>query len=163
MKIGEDGYWEREDRHDRETARVRETAKEAVAFYLTIEALQSEGIDIPKNLIRWSGDSLNDLKVAREIGALITQAKGLGLDSVSPELKKELLKHSRELRDMYIGQEYLFNRMDKEKKKVLDKDVSHLDYFSGKIDVGEIIKKVKDRETNMLVGMNKRQQNEGRS
>ena len=92
MKIGEDGYWEREDRHDRETARVRETAKEAVAFYLTIEALQSEGIDIPKNLIRWSGDSLNDLKVAREIGALITQAKGLGLDSVSPELKKELLK-----------------------------------------------------------------------
>ena len=105
MKIGEDGYWEREDRHDRETARVRETAKEAVAFYLTIEALQSEGIDIPKNLIRWSGDSLNDLKVAREIGALITQAKGLGLDSVSPELKKELLKHSRELRDMYIGQE----------------------------------------------------------
>ena len=66
---------------------------------------------------------MNDLKVAREIGALITQAKGLGLDSVSPELKKELLKHSRELRDMYIGQEYLFNRMDKEKKKVLDKDV----------------------------------------
>ena len=64
---------------------------------------------------------------------------------------------------MYIGQEYLFNRMDKEKKKVLDKDVSHHDYFSGKIDVGEIIKKVKDREKNMLVGMNKRQQNEGRS
>ena len=27
MKIGEDGYWEREDRHDRETARVRETGK----------------------------------------------------------------------------------------------------------------------------------------
>lgn len=38
-----------------------------------------------------------------------------------------------------------------------------LDYFSGKIDVGEIIKKVKDREKNMLVGMNKRKQNEGRS
>ena len=57
----------------------------------------------------------------------------------------------------------MFNRIDKEKKKVLDKDVSHPDYFSGKIDVGEIIKKVKDREKNMLVGMNKRQQNEGRS
>lgn len=143
MKIGEDGYWEREDRHDRETARVRETAKEAVAFYLTIEALQSEGINIPKNLIRWSGDSLNDLKVAREIGALITQAKGLGLDSVSPELKKELLKHSRELRDMYIGQEYLFNRMDKEKRKFWIKMFRILIIFLVKLMLGKLLKKLK--------------------
>lgn len=41
---------------------------------------------------------------------------------------------------MYIGQEYLFNRMDKEKKKVLDKDVSHLDYFLVKLMLGKLLK-----------------------
>ena len=46
--------------------------------------------------------------------------------------------------------------MLKEIKK--EKDViTNQDLFN------EIIKKVKDREKNMLVGMNKRQQNEGRS
>ena len=149
MKMGDPGYFEREARHDATTARMRDNVKDAVAFYLAVEVLRKDGVDIPRGL-RYSADFMEFDKTLEKIGPIITQAKGLTIDDASPDLRKALLKETKEVIDMRIGAEYFSRIQEEQKKRVLDKDVAHISYYSHygkKVDIAEIIKKVKSRES----------------
>ncbi len=140
--------WDIEKKHDETTEYLRYHAKEAVAFALAVETMQKEGIDFPKNL-HYTDKEPQFGEVRKQIGAVVTKAKGLTFDDASPELKKALTKEPKELRDMAIGWEYFDKICQKHKKRIKDEDVAHIDYYShyGKaIDVPEIIGKIKARE-----------------
>ena len=147
--MGDPGYFEREARHDETTARMRKEAKDGVSFYLAIDALRKEGIEFPEN-IQFSFDHMKLDKTLEDIGTIITKAKGLTIDDASPKMKKAVLKDTKEIRDMNIGWEYFTKIQEEQKKRVLDKDVEHISYYShyGKgIDIMEIVEKVKARES----------------
>lgn len=158
MKMGDPGYFEREERHGETTARLRYFTKEAVAFELAKEYLRKEGVNIPKNLHYTDCEPIFG-DIEKEIGKIVTQAKGLTIDDASPELKKKLIKDSKEIRDMSIGREYFDKIMQQQKKRVLDKDVEHISYHShyGKrIDIYEIIEKIQEREKNAALAKDAR-------
>ena len=151
MKMGDPGYFEREERHDQTTNYLRYHAKEAVAFALAFETMKNEGIDFPKNLYYTDAEPQFG-KIRAQIGKIVTKAKGLTIDDASPELKKALIKDSKEVRDMSIGWEYFAKVCQNQKKRIKDEDVAHISYYShyGKaIDVPEIIAKIKAREANL--------------
>ncbi len=151
MKMGDPGYFEREEKHDDTTKYLRYHAKEAVAFALTLEELSKEGIEIPRGL--YYTDSEPEYgKIKNRIGAIIAQEKDLTIRDASSNLKEKLINHSEETASMYVGTEYFNNIFEQQRKRVLDSDVKHIDYYSsyGKaIDVPEIVKKIKTREANL--------------
>ncbi|MBQ7633013.1 MAG: hypothetical protein IJS88_02725 [Alphaproteobacteria bacterium] len=142
-------YWDIKEKHYETTEYLRYHAKEAVAFALAVETMQKEGINLPKGLHYTDAESQFG-EVRKQIGAVVTKAKGLTFDDASPELKKALTKEPKELRDMAIGWEYFDKVCQNQEKRIKDEDVAHIGYYShyGKaIDVPEIIKKIKDRES----------------
>jgi hypothetical protein len=151
MKMGDPGYFEREERHDQTTQYLRYHAKEAVAFALTVEMLKKDGIDFPKNL-HYTDAEPQFGKISKQIGAIVTKAKGLTIDDASPELKKALIKETKEIRDASIGWEYFDKICQNQKKRIKDEDVAHISFYSHyrkAIDVPEIIGKIKAREANL--------------
>ena len=55
MKMGDSGYFEREERHDQTTNYLRYHAKEAVAFALAVETMKNGAKDVifkPYNIER---------------------------------------------------------------------------------------------------------------
>lgn len=148
MKMGDPGYFEAEARHDATTARMRSNTKDAVAFYFAVEALHNIGIDLPADL-NYSAQYDKFRKTLAKIGTFVTKARGLTISDASPELKKSLVKESKEVRDMSIGAEYFSKIMKQQRERVSDKDVAHVNYrdnYTQGVNIGEIIKKIKARE-----------------
>lgn len=140
--------FEKAIRHDETTARMRDDAKDIVAFYLAIEQLRDEGVVFPSD-ITWTTGALKRSMLNRKIGIAVTQSKGLTLDDASPSLKKGLLKEPKEVRDWQIGLEYFDNFCEKQKKRVLDEDVNHVSFYShynAPFNYKEVIEKIKARE-----------------
>ena len=147
MKMGDPGYSER----DETTQYLRYGARKDAAFTLAVEELKKEGIDFPEQL-HYLDRNANFSEIRRQIGAIVVKAKGLTIDSASPELKKSLIKETKEDRDVAIGWEYFDKVRKEQEKRVKPEDVAHIDYYShyGKtIDIPEIVAKVKAREANL--------------
>lgn len=148
MKMGEPGYWEREERHESTAQLKKAYVKDVVSFYLTIEKLRNEGIEIPEDT-HYSADPLQLMETNNKIGALIAETKGLTIDDMPADVKKSLLKESKEARDMYIGYDYFLKEKKMQAKRVLDEDVKDV----GKVvNVTQVIDAIKAREnkTSML-------------
>lgn len=140
--------FERQIIRDNATAKLRDFAKEYIAFEFAAEALRKEGIDIPEDL-HYSDNSVKFGKTKEKIGKIVAQAKGLTIEDASPKLRKAILKDSKEFRDMNIGWEYFDKVCQQQQKRILDKDVEHIHdnphYFKG-INIPEIVEKIKTRE-----------------
>ncbi len=130
--------------HEEKTSEKRKTAKDVIAFYLTLEKLSTEGVHVPEGLGYTTDENLIDI-----LGKSISRDKGLTIDDASPELKKALLSEPKEVRDVYIGREHFYFMNKAQKERVTDKDIEHIDYSSKDIDIAGIIEGIKAREANL--------------
>lgn len=147
MKVSDAGYWAREKQSFAEMENREKSVKEAVAFALAMDVLKKETNLSDDDLnFQYSRDSLKSGTMLRELGSVISKAKGLTIDDASPDLKKALLTESKEMRDMYIGAEYFLKLMKKQEKRVSNEDVKDIDYNAKYIDVSPVVERVKKRE-----------------